>query len=84
MSFDEFQHLGAWLIRLVVYGTLAIIAFGFLVVILRSFRANLRSRGIIGILIGVIKLAIYIGVILILVYFARQGEWIDKFEAMLP
>jgi len=84
MSTDEYSALAGWLIRLVVYGTLAAIAFGFLVVMLKSFRANLRSRGIVGILIGVVQFAIYIGLILILVHFAKENNWIDKFEEMLP
>ena len=84
MSFEDFSKLGAWVIRVVVYGTLAIIALGFLVVILRSFRANLRSRGIVGILTGIVKLAIYVGVILIFLYYAKENNWVDKFEAMLP
>ncbi len=84
MSFDEFQNLGAWIIRIAVYGTLLAVALGFLVVLLKSFRANLRTRGIVGILIGIIKLIVFAGIILIVVHLAQQYEWVDKFEAMLP
>jgi len=83
MSIEEFQNLAVWIIRIVVYGTLAAIALGFLAVILRSLRANLRTRGIVGILIIIFQFAIYFGVIVLIVHLAQEYQWIDRFEYFL-
>ena len=84
MSINEYQHIAGLIIKYGIYGVILAIALGFLIVILRSLRANLRSKGIVGILIAIIQFAIYIGLIVIVVHLAQQYDWISKLEDMLP
>ena len=84
MSTEEFQGIAVWIVRAVIYGILGAIIIGISVVFIRSVRANIRSRGFLGILIIIIQTLTLVGIIVVLVYFANEYGWVDRIQELIP
>lgn len=84
MSTEEYQHIAINIIKVVIYGGLGALALGILIVILRSVRANLRSRGFIGLIIVILQFLTFAGVVILLLHLSNEQGWVGKLESLLP
>ncbi|MCX7919275.1 MAG: hypothetical protein N3A72_06660 [bacterium] len=86
MSTEEYIH---WLqigYRILLFGGAGFISLLVIYTILRTLKEDYRTRGFLGLLIGLIKLAIFVGIIGIIVFLAIANDWlgaIDRFIAGL-
>ena len=84
MSTEEYQHIVANIIKYAIYGGLGALALGILIVVLRSIRANLRSRGILGLITIIIQLLTVAGIVILFLHLSKEQDWVNKIEALLP
>jgi hypothetical protein len=86
MSFDEFLNGSQILLRIIIFGGLGVISLMVIYTILKTLKADYRSRGFLGLLLGIIKLTLFIGLIGLLIFVAIANDWlgaIDEFIAGL-
>jgi hypothetical protein len=86
MTGDEFFSGSQILLRIILFGGLGVISLMVIYTILKSLKADYRTRGFLGLLIGIVKLALFIALIGLLIFVAIANDWlgaIDKFIAGL-
>ncbi len=84
MTTLEFENIGIWIVRIVVYGILGSIGIGIIWVTLKTLNNNLRSRGIMGFLLSLLQIAILLCIVLVGVYYANQTGILEKVISWLP
>lgn len=84
MSQDEFLTGSQILLRILLFGGLGTICLMVIYTTLKTLKADYRTRGFLGLLVGIIKLALFIGLIGFLIFVAIANDWlgaIDEFIA---
>ena len=83
MSTDEFITGSQILLRILIFGGLGIISLMIIYTILKTLKADYRTRGFLGLLIGLIKLALFIGVVGFLVLLAVANDWLGALDSFI-
>ena len=86
MTADEFFSGSQILLRVIIFGGLGIFSLMVIYTILKTLKADYRTRGFFGLLLGLIKLTLFIGLVGFLIFIAIANDWlgaIDQFIAGL-
>ncbi|MDI6784007.1 MAG: hypothetical protein QME64_07940 [bacterium] len=80
MSTDEFITGSQILLRILIFGGLGVISLMVLYTILKTLKADYRTRGFLGLLIGLIKLALFVAAVGFLVFLAIANDWLGALD----
>ena len=86
MTQDEFLTGSQILLRIIIFGGLGVISLMIIYTILKTLKADYRTRGFLGLLIGIIKLTLFIGLVGFIIFLASVNDWLgalDKFISSL-
>lgn len=83
MSTEEFITGAQIGLRILLFGGLGAICLMVIYTILKTLKADYRTRGFLGLLIGLLKLALFIALVGTLVFLAIANDWLGALDNII-
>jgi hypothetical protein len=80
---DFFITLGQKGLRFLLIGGLSIICLMVIYTILKTLKADYRTRGFWGFLLGIIKLTFFIAIVALLIFLAVANNWLGALDSFI-